>query len=226
MKKVLLILISFLIIYANALAEQPPGNPAVIQKKRCESCHRFSKDSPPDKYQAPDLFYAGNKFQRNWLMEFLQDPVVIRQAGTLTGPGYLKGPPARGNPHPRLTREEAGLAVEYLMSLMIDGLEKGIVDDEALSKGEKVRVKILFERNFGCTACHKAVNLAGKPKGGISGPSLVDAGNRLDPDWIFHWLKNSRVFISKGRMPLFNLEDETAIQISKYIMTLRKENLR
>lgn len=226
MKKVPLILISFLIIYANALAEQPPGNSAVIQKKRCESCHRFSKDSPPDKYLAPDLFYAGNKFQRNWLMEFLQDPVVIRQAGTLIGPGYLKGPPTRDNLHPRLTREEAGLAVEYLMSLMIDGLEKGIVDDQALSKEEKVRVKILFERNFGCTACHKAVNLAGKPKGGISGPSLVDAGNRLNPDWIYHWLKNSGAFISKGRMPLFNLEDETAIQISKYIMTLKKENLR
>lgn len=226
MKKVLSLLIPFILFYTGAMAEPPAENRSIVHKKQCDSCHRFSKDMPETISQGPDLFFAGNKFQRNWLKEFLQTPTVIREAGYITDPGFLKGQPTRGNPHPALSEKEAEETADFLMALKIDGLNQGVVDDQPLSKGKKVRVKILFERNFGCTACHKGVNLAGKPKGGISGPSLVNGGNRLNADWIYNWLKNPGTFIGNGRMPLFNFDDETAIQLSKYIMTLKTENLR
>ena len=100
-------------------------------------------------------------------------------------------------------------------------LAKGIVDDVPLTKGNKVKIKILFERNYGCIACHEGINLAGKARGGISGPSLANAGNRLTADWVFNWLKTPHNFITSGRMPYYNLDDESAIKLSKYIMTLK-----
>jgi mono/diheme cytochrome c family protein len=80
---------------------------------------------------------------------------------------------------------------------------------------------MLFERQFGCIACHEALNLAGQVRGGVSGPSLVDAGLRLKPDWIFHWLKTPKKFLPKGRMPLFELDEETVVLMTKYILSIR-----
>ena len=101
-----------------------------------------------------------------------------------------------------------------------------VIDSKPLSKGQRARAKIRFERDYGCTACHQAINLAGKSRGGISGPSLVDAGNRLNADWIYRWLMNPRAYILKRRMPIYKLNPEEAAFMVKYIMTLKTENLR
>ena len=55
------------------------------------------------------------------------------------------------------------------MTLQVPGLEMGKVDKKKLSKGERSQGKILFERNFGCISCHRALNLVGKIRGGVSG---------------------------------------------------------
>ena len=110
---------------------------------------------------------------------------------------------------------------DYLLSLTLPDLPQDKVEDVPLTKGNRVRVKILFERNYGCIACHEGINLAGQARGGISGPSLANAGNRLTADWIFNWLKTPKKFISRGRMPFYNLDDESAIKLTKYILSLK-----
>ncbi len=211
---------------ASALADPALDVAAVIQGKKCAVCHRFAKDDAVGAYPAPDLFYAGDKFQSKWLTGFLLKPEAIRIAGHITDPGFLQGQPETQGSHPSLSEEEAEAMGAYLMSLKLEGLGPAKVDAGALSKGQQVKAKILFERDYGCTACHKGVNLARKPKGGISGPALIDAGNRLNPDWIYHWLKNPKAFLARGRMPVYKLDDAAVVQIVKYLMTLKKENLR
>ena len=110
---------------------------------------------------------------------------------------------------------------DYLMTLSRPDLAQNKVDGAPLTKGSKVRIKILFERNYGCIACHEGINLAGQARGGISGPSLANAGNRLTANWVFNWLKTPGKFIAKGRMPFYNLDDESAIKLTKYIMSLK-----
>ena len=95
------------------------------------------------------------------------------------------------------------------------------VDKKKLSKGERSQGKILFERNFGCISCHRALNLVGKLRGGVSGPSMVNAGLRLNPDWVFNWLKNPKKFFSESGMPLYDLNEETAVLVTKYILSIR-----
>jgi len=191
------------------------------KKYGCSSCHRFTAEKSPKPRKAPDLFYAGDKFQKPWLEKFLQTPVVIRKAGTSTDPDFLKASSTPAPPHPTLSMEEALAMADYLLSLSMPGLAKNKVDDVPLTKGSKVRIKILFERNYGCIACHEGINLAGQARGGISGPSLANAGNRLTADWVFNWLKTPEKFVARGRMPFFNLDDESAIKLTKYIMSLK-----
>ena len=196
------------------------ADPALLDEKGCGGCHRFSPDTKQIT-QGPDLFYAGDKFYRGWLKEFLESPAVLRKTGYITDPGFLSGKPETDRLHPSLTQEESARAAAYLMTLRLSGLETGKVDGEPLSKGTRTRMKMLFERQYGCIACHEALNLAGQVRGGVSGPSLVDAGLRLRPDWIFHWLKTPKKFLSKGRMPLFELDEETVVLMAKYILSIR-----
>lgn len=110
---------------------------------------------------------------------------------------------------------------EFLGSLKLPDLATGQMDNAPLTKGKRVRTKILFERNYGCIACHEGINLAGQARGGISGPSLANAGNRLQADWVFNRLKTPEKFLAKSRMPLYKIDDETTIKLTKYIMSLK-----
>ena len=197
------------------------ANPTPQKKHDCSSCHRFSEKDSLESPKAPDLFYAGNKFQQPWLIKFLQTPGVVRKAGVSTAPDFLKKNSTPAQPHPTLSPKDALAMSDYLMSLTLPDLSRGKVDAVPLTKGNKVRIKILFERNYGCIACHEGINLAGQARGGISGPSLANAGNRLTADWVFNWLKTPEKFIARGRMPFFKLDDESTIKLTKYIMSLK-----
>jgi mono/diheme cytochrome c family protein len=210
---------SFLLIaggwYAGAEA-----SPALVKEKKRVTCHRFSK-SEAEK-SAPDLFFAGDKFQKKWLKNFLIQPETIRLAGHTRDPGFLKGKPQYSGSHPSLNPKEAQQISDYLASLKtledIPPLEL-----PALSKGARVRVKILFERDYSCIACHQSYNLARQPRGGVSGPSLIDAGRRLRPEWVYQWLKNPKQFVPRGRMPTYKFDEETLRKMTQYIMFHKKD---
>ena len=196
------------------------AEPEEIGANGCRKCHRLSsKEKKSDK--GPDLFYAGNKFYKNWLNKFLQSPTVIREVNVFSESDFLSKKHKVSNPHVALAKEGAERVANFLMTLRLPNLEVGKVNNEPLSKGERAQTKVLFERRFGCISCHRALNLVGKVRGGVSGPSLVDSGLRLKPDWIFNWLKTPQKFMYEGRMPVFDLDDQTTIRITKYIYGIR-----
>ncbi len=197
------------------------AEPSQGEKLGCHECHRFSAEDPNPARKGPDLHYAGDKFQSDWLLQFLQNPKIIRKTRVTSDQKLLIIDGEKNKPHPKLGPQSAKEMAEYLSSLKIPGLATGLVDTEPLSKGTRVKVKILFERNLSCIACHEGINLAGKPRGGISGPSLATAGNRLNADWLFHYLKTPEKFVTENRMPRYQLDDETLGFLSRYIMSLK-----
>jgi len=58
----------------------------------------------------------------------------------------------------------------------------------------------------------------------VSGPSLLDAGNRLRPEWVYQWLKNPKAFAPQGRMPLYRFDEDTLKQLTQYLMSHKKDN--
>jgi cbb3-type cytochrome oxidase cytochrome c subunit len=197
---------------------------SLIEEKKCSGCHRLSKDGAEK--SGPDLFYAGNKFQAPWLEQYLQTPVTIRSTGGTRDPDFLKGVPENIQKHPVLSKKDAKHITQELMAITLFDLPEEINQLEPLTKGQKAKIKYQFERTFSCISCHQSLNLAGKVRGGISGPSLVNAGNRLQARWVASWLKSPDMFSDKSRMPVYKMEDETRLQLSQFIMMLKNENKR
>ncbi len=81
-----------LVLAAEALTTEArgadiPGGKAMVGS-RCTSCHSVTGPAPDTfqavlKRKAPDLFYAGSKFNRSWLVAWLQAPTPIRPAGVM-----------------------------------------------------------------------------------------------------------------------------------------------
>lgn len=213
-------LIGLFLLIAGGWYSKAEASPALVEEKQCNTCHRFSKNETEK--SAPDLFFAGDKFQKNWLEKFLRQPEIIRLAGHTRNPGFLKGTPQYTDPHPALNIKEAEQMTNHLMSLKIL-TDIPPLELPALSKGKRVQVKILFERDHSCIACHQSYNLARQPRGGVSGPSLIDAGHRLRPEWVYQWLKNPKQFVAEGRMPLYIFDEETLLKMTQYIMSHKKD---
>ena len=210
-----------LVLTKQALAE--PGLP---EKLGCDQCHRFSAIAPSPEGNGPDLYYAGDKFQPAWLLQYLQNPKVIRKSRVTSDHKLIIVDGENNKSHPGLNPQVAKEMTDYLSSLKLPGLETGLVSTEPLSKGTRAKVKILFERNYSCIACHEGINLAGKPRGGISGPSLASTGRRLNADWLFNYLKTPETFIKESRMPRYQLDDETLDLLTRYLMSLQPKEIQ
>ena len=215
MKTWITIIFSGLLLSAHA-------NAGIVEEKGCGSCHRLHSDDTGKVFTAPDLHYAGNKFQPKWLKQFLKNPEVIRPAGFTTDSGFSQT--ENLSPHSSFTEQEANTLTDDLMDLKIS--TPSPVTSEPLSKGLRAKIKYQFERTFGCISCHQSLNLAGKVRGGISGPSLVNAGNRLQARWVASWLKSPKTYSNKSRMPIYKMEDEARLRLTQFIATLKNENKR
>ena len=217
MKKIFYLLIGVWVLYSPKFSYA-----SLIEEKNCSACHRLFKVEKEKK--GPDLFYAGNKFQGAWLEEYLQNPVILRKTGAINSPNFLKGGLQNLQQHPILNKNDAVNITQELMAMTLPGLPEEQINP--LTKGQIAKTKYEFERTFSCISCHQSLNLAGKPRGGISGPSLINAGNRLKENWVANWLKNPKIFSNKSRMPVYKMDNETRLRFTKFIMTLKKENLR
>ena len=198
----------------------------ILKENKCADCHSLNpqKKIANEHKKAPDLFYAGDKFQEKWLTKFLEEPEIIRPAGYITDPGYLKGNPELKS-HIRLTKEDALLVSQHLLTLKSGILEPVEIDNQVSNRGLG-RGKRMFEGQYGCIACHRAQNLRGILKGGVSGPVLSNTGNRLRGSWVFNKLKNPALFEKKGRMPVYKIPDKEYLMLTAYLMTQLKENER
>lgn len=185
----------------------------VFQSKKCGDCHAISG---PNKIasiadwsnrKGPDLWFAGSKFKKEWLDNWLESPEPIR------GVKWNSLDAANPDKHPGLSKQEAGEVAGYLMDLK----DNDVKANTANKKVKKVKAKKLFEEKQACYTCHK-VKVKRKTLGGVSAPTFVGAKNRLNPDWIAAFLKNPGRYEPKGRMPNFSyLADEDIATLAGYI---------
>ena len=186
-----------------------------IFKKSCTSCH-YTDGPAKEKTIAdqlakkgPELWYAGSKFQKGWLLAWLQDPQPIRplKYNSLT----------ENNPrnHPKLSAGDAAAMTDYLMGFTSSEVKAGVITPKETAQG-----KHTFVKKAPCGGCHEYPD-KGKARGGKSGPSLVGASKRLNPDWIYAYLANINVFKPARDMPDFGsvLNPEYLKKVSAYVAT-------
>jgi cytochrome c1 len=69
---------------------------------------------------------------------------------------------------------------------------------------------------LGCFGCH---NLPGFEKVQKVGPDLTRIANKVDPSWLFRWVKDPKGYLPKTKMPSFGLSDEDVSSIAAYLLS-------
>ncbi|HBO84560.1 MAG: hypothetical protein A2073_02380 [Deltaproteobacteria bacterium GWC2_42_11] len=215
---VMFFLAVFACIYAGQANAGAEDGKKVFAGKKCGDCHQTEGTATEKtfadklKKKGPDLWFAGSKFKKEWLAEWMQNPNPIRpleyNSIEKTNPGN----------HPKLAKKESEDATEYLMTLKSKDVQEGVIQEGA----SNIQGKLAFEKKVSCFACHKYPKL-GKPIGGLTGPSLADASKRLKGDWVYAYLKNPKVLIPVKRMPVYEgiLNDGEMKGIAQYISTFK-----
>lgn len=203
-----------LMTLAPVVHADPADGQALFEAKECVACHYTegpAREKTIEDQMAklgPELWYAGDKFQAEWLTAWLADPQVIRpmkfNSMTEENPGG----------HPALSGDESATVSEYLMSLVSGEVEAGVVKVKKNSKGRQI-----FTKKMPCSGCHQYVGRKKEITGGRSGPSLVGAGDRLNPDWILAYLQKPKVFKPVKMMPVFVglLSDKDMANVASYV---------
>lgn len=192
----------------------------------CAACHALTRpaDTSLDRVRdrkGPDLWYAGNKFQPDWLVGWLQDPKPIHPAGypyfktIMEGPDHDVPDPSKIAPHPKLAKPDAVAAAAALMQL------KGPADlvPAGAFKGDTASARmgaLSFNKLRGCATCHQGDG----GQGGLSGPELTDAGARLQPDFIAAYTTDPQRFDPHVWMPTLKLNDKDIQRLTGYLTTL------
>lgn len=211
------------------LAASAADGMAVLQKD-CVSCHNL-KGPAPQTLQAlwdrkgPDLFYAGNKYRQDWLVEWLQKPQRIRPAGEFYGkhikPGAKRDDvdPATLENHVVLARADAVAVAAELMKLKP---HDDLIAKEKIEPGSipGFMGEMVFDKFLGCMACH----LIEPDFGGFSGPELYTAGKRLQPAFIASYIRSPQAWDPKIWMPNKHVSDENIQKLVHYLESLAKED--
>jgi len=201
-----------------------------ILKNQCSSCHNLTGPAPQTLQalwarKGPDLFYAGNKYRKEWLVEWLQKPTQIRPAGEFYEDHIKPGDkrdvvdPSTLKPHAALSASDAQAVADALMTLKpkSDLIAKEKIDDGtvSLSMGE-----MAFDKFLGCMACHRI-----EPDfGGLSGPELYTAGKRLQPEYIASYIRSPQAWDPKIWMPNKHVSDMNIQKLVHYLEALSKED--
>lgn len=229
MRKIAQKLACHLALASSILAMSPVASATdgmAILQKDCVTCHNL-KGPAPQTLQAlwdrkgPDLFYAGNKYRQEWLVEWLQKPQRIRPAGEFYGK-HIKPGPKRDEidattleNHVALSKDDAVAVAAVLMKLKPhdDLIAKEKIESGTISKqmGEMV-----FDKFQGCMACH----LIEPDYGGLSGPELYTAGKRLQPAFIASYIRSPQAWDPLIWMPNKHVNDANIQKIVNYLELL------
>ncbi|MFQ5962790.1 MAG: c-type cytochrome [Candidatus Scalinduaceae bacterium] len=173
----------------------------LIDEIRCLTCHRM-RDAGG--HFAPDLTRAGSKLKREWEIDFLKSPNPIR-------------PLLKQMPRFALSEEDAIAAANFIEKFLISNevpvmdIDEDELTDEQIEKGRT----IFFEK--GCQTCHTAGEEAG-----ALGPSLNQAGTRLETGFIFFHIQDPQRANPGAVEPKYDLSDEEILDLTHFLMTLHE----
>lgn len=231
MKRLILTTIFSMALILNMHQAEAADGKGIVAAKKCGSCHQMAGPAVKTiaevlKRKAPDLFYAGSKFKEEWLVGYIQNPTPLRPAGTVYS-NHIKTN-AKGIDEvtgvtgcaSKLSADEAKAVAAYLMTLKDANMKTGVAK---IGKFSKPKAKKVFGKDEGCNACHQVVLRGKNISGGLSCPTLYNAGNRLNADWVYSFIKNPQYWDPKVWMPKRELQEQNLQLLTNFIMSQTKK---
>ncbi len=177
--------------------------------EKCLVCH--SKEATSLRPIGPNIGHEGSKLNKEWLTRFLKQPERLRPIG------YMPFSKAK-MPNFYFTDAELDALVAYLMTLKDAGINSSVLtgwdptDSAEIEKGE-----FLFIEQYACDGCHKR---SADGEGGVVGPELSYALERIRPEWLFYWIKNPQAIRPDSPMPNFNIPDDEIRSLLAYLYSI------
>lgn len=183
----------------------------LLLESSCYGCHDIKNFMELPKI-GPDLNDLGAKVKPEWIYHWVKNPKEY-------------------NPHTRmpnfiLSDNQAEAVTAYLVdisnqSLFLSGFPAGTYKGGVPSRGQEL------VGNIGCKGCHTiGDDTRMRAERGTSydiAPELTWLAGKVNPDWLFDWLKNPRHYHPNTRMPSLRLTDGEARDVVAYLMTLKDD---
>jgi cytochrome c551/c552 len=214
-------LLSLAAFAPTAMAADGKG---LVDKNKCGSCHKMAGPAVKTiaevlKRQAPDLFYAGSKFNKDWLVGYLQAPTTLRVAGTVYSNNIkTEGEQDKSGPAPKcgskLAAADAAAVADYLMTLKDGEMKAGVFKVGEVSTA---RARNVMNKEEACNACHTFPEKGG----GVSCPTFEGIGKRLNPDWMYSFIQHPQHWDPKVWMAKREFDDAKLQLMVNYLMTFK-----
>ncbi|MGE3977508.1 MAG: c-type cytochrome [Nitrospira sp.] len=161
-----------------------------LLQQTCVQCHRLEGTADSRfNLRAPDLIWAGSKYQRSWLIRWLtgkEAPIYVK--------GYRWDVTDVPSKHPMVTESEANVIVDYFAQHNIDPrVAVGAFDLSKVTKFDVTFGGMAFKAHA-CLGCH-TIEENGKIIGGPQSTALQNAGQRYNIDWLYRFGQNPQDFI-------------------------------
>lgn len=192
----------------------------------CNVCHKIDypafRDLPRP---GPALGRIAAKTSREWAYRWIVAPREFRPTTWMPHFFFQDNTTTADNQE----RQKAEIAA--IVSYLWDKSEEHRY--AAPPPGEAGRGQALFE-TVGCTGCHLLDAEAERDDhfpqvNRLHGPNLIRTGSKVDPGWLYAWLKDPWQYADDSRMPSLRLTDQEAADITAYLLASRDpefENLQ
>ena len=159
-------------------------------QQTCVQCHRLEgKAESRFKLHAPDLIWAGSKYQRAWLIRWLTG-----KEAPLYAKGYLWDLTNVPSKHPAVSESDANALADYFAEHNKDPrVRVGAFDVSKVTKFD-VAFGAAAYKAHACLGCH-TIEENGKLIGGPQSAALQHAGQRYNMDWLYRFGQNPQDFI-------------------------------
>lgn len=175
--------------YPRVLLGSDDGPVQKLIQNTCVECHRF-EGKPESRFnlKAPDLMWAGSKYQRAWVIDWLtgkEEPLYPK--------GYRWDVIQASTKHMALSEDDAQAIADYFERHLIDPrVAIGAFDLSTFSAMEAELGRKVY-RDHACIGCHQ-IEEQGKIVGGPQSTSLAKAGRRYKVDWLYRFGMNPQDF--------------------------------
>lgn len=206
---VILLSIALLVAVGNESRADSGKNAKEIVNTVCAECHRLS-GTPTSRFElkAPDLMWAGVKYQRDWLLRWLEGKEENLY------PNSYRWDKSQGEfRHMALSSKDAVAVADYFEKNLLDPrVQKGVFNLKNLTEREVAFGESVY-KDFSCFGCHQIME-GGKKAGGPISVTLYGAGKRYNLDWLYRFAANPQDFTPHSGEYLADL---TSLQV-RYLL--------
>lgn len=207
-------LFTLILIPSATLAALPQEAERLITTV-CANCHKFAGQGESRfNLKAPDLMWAGSKYQRDWVIRWLtgKEPMLYAKS-------YRWDQGQEPDVHMTLSSEQAAAIADYFEANLIDPrVEIGAFDVSKVTKrGAEFGARIYKEH--ACIGCH-TIEENGQLIGGPQSANLADSGNRYKADWLYRFGINPQDYVPHSGEFLADATEFGLRSLIGYLMTL------